>query len=38
MANNKQHLTLQLSKNVKLERSNKFYAEKLGYQKQMFWK
>jgi biotin operon repressor len=26
---NKQHLTLQLSKNVKLERSNKFYAEKL---------
>jgi hypothetical protein len=30
MANNKQHLTLQLSKNVKLERrSNKFYAEKL---------
>jgi hypothetical protein len=30
MANNKQHLTLQLSKMLSWKRSNKFYAEKLG--------
>jgi hypothetical protein len=35
---NKQHLTFNFQKNVKLEKSNKFYAEKWEYQKQMFWK